>query len=213
MKKVLFFSLLLFLKCGGGKNEGKDITNTEKGEIFSDVECLTHKNCQWGKGCNGNSCGEPSDKGLGIAPLFSLPQLNPKSPTYEKNVKLEDYKGKVVFLHFVLASCGYCQYQVKYFRNIFGFLEKNGYKDIAFFLINIAGAEEVVEEMTKLTILPVLQDNYDENVFGKYGAKKDNVFIIDKLGYIREKYEDPKMPAMKDELTKRIIEIYEMSFF
>jgi len=64
-------------------------------------------------------------------------------------------------------------------------LVKAGTREVRILTINTAATAGSVMELGKGTTLPVLQDSYEANVWGVWGAGKDATWVLDRNGYIR----------------------------
>ena len=57
--------------------------------------------------------------------------------------------------------------------------------DVSLLIVNEAGYDSVVPELTEGVTLPVLQDTVEADVFTAYGATKWYVYLIDRAGIPR----------------------------
>lgn len=111
---------------------------------------------------------------------------------YGKQHKLEDYKGKIVFINFWATWCGYCVEELPYLEKI----SKNYSNDIV--VLGIAGPkskeapnnpdiskEKIIEFLNKKKVTyPVLFDETGKS-FKEYGIKFfPTSFVVGRDGYL-----------------------------
>ena len=67
-------------------------------------------------------------------------------------------------------------------------VDERGWPDGTVILINRAGAEDSVLELTENCALPVLQDTYDADVFEDWGASKWYLYFLKPAGELDRLY-------------------------
>jgi hypothetical protein len=71
-------------------------------------------------------------------------------------------------------------------------------------IINQAGTEDYLPELTEDCALPVLQDTAEDGVFGLYGAEKWYVYVIDRAGSLRYLHYSLDLPSEDSRLIEEI---------
>ncbi len=129
-----------------------------------------------------NCAGEKSGKGLGAAPDFVLKDLE------GKDVKLSDFKGKVMILDFWATWCPPCRKEIPHFKELY-----DKYKAQGLEIIGVALDQEGVSivkpfaESNKINYICLIGN---EKVVQDYGGIRGipTTFVIDKNGNIYKKY-------------------------
>jgi hypothetical protein len=90
---------------------------------------------------------------------------------------------------------------VVHLQNIVNDLAAQGLTDVRVLIINMPGADkpDQLDQMTKLTNLPVLQDDTTANVWLTYKATKDAMWILGRSGAIQAFH--PLLDLGKDAAT------------
>jgi thiol-disulfide isomerase/thioredoxin len=127
-----------------------------------------------------------------------------------KDVKLEDYKGKVVLLDVWATWCGPCRAMIPHEREL---VERM--KDKPFVLVSVSADDkkEALEKFLETEKMPWVHwwsDGSKNEVLTKYRVKAyPTLYVIDHTGVIRHKWlgkpEDEKIDAVIDELVKAAV--------
>ncbi|MBL6975931.1 MAG: redoxin domain-containing protein [Deltaproteobacteria bacterium] len=144
------------------------------------------KVCPWGQKC------DPGSRDCVIAATrwdmagdFGLEDHNLNSATHGQVVRLSDQAGGVTVVYFSLATCSFCLQQVKKLQDAIKTLDKNGYKDIGGLVIIHPQDDGQAMQMGQFVDLPLLQDHWENSVWGQYKADKDYTWVVDRYGYVR----------------------------
>lgn len=116
------------------------------------------------------------------APDFSLLDVSGKP------VSLSDFKGKVVLLNFWATWCNVCVEEMEGLNKLYRDMKDNGFLVIA---VSIDQSRNDVAKFVSSRRLefPVLLDPEKEVYFDKYAVfGLPTSFLIDKKGYIRDRY-------------------------
>lgn len=135
-----------------------------------------------------------------IAPDFVLKDIN------GKEVRLSDFRGKVVLLNFWATWCDVCINEMDSLNKAYQNMKEKGFVVVA---ISIDRSEKVVKEFARHKGLnfPVLMDPEKEVYFDKYAIfGLPTSFLIDKKGYIRERYIGEK-DWLSNAFTERVIKL------
>jgi peroxiredoxin len=131
-----------------------------------------------------------------VAPDFTLADLN------GNQVSLNDYKGKVVLLNFWGTWCGPCRREIPDFVKLTNKYKTDGLEIVGITLTS--GSAENIQKFAdkwkiNYTLLTDIEGNETQAVtafYGKVTGKPINgiptTFIIDRDGYIRERYVGPR---------------------
>lgn len=79
--------------------------------------------------------------------------------------------------------------------------------DVWMFIVNSAGREDGLPELTAGLTLPVLQDTTDADVFEAYGASQWYVYVIDRQGVPRYIHYTLDMPGENERLLTEVDEL------
>lgn len=141
---------------------------------------------------------QSSQNNKDIAPDFTLNDIN------GKEVKLSDYKGKIVILNFWTVWCKYCKLEMPDFNELNKELEKDN--EAVIITINVQESPETVKNyLSSNNInLKVLLDQ-DGSVAQAYGITGfPNTFIINKDGslytYIRQMTDKETLVKILDKI-------------
>jgi peroxiredoxin len=142
-----------------------------------------------------------------LAPDFTL------TDTHGKNVKLSDYRGKVVFLNFWTKNCGPCLKEMPSVAELAHMVADR--KDVAVLAVSTDDGPSDVLDVLKAILreeipFPVLFDpDGDKVVLAKYGTRLfPETWIIDKRGVIRARFDggrdwaSPAVVEMLDQLRE-----------
>lgn len=121
------------------------------------------------------------------APDFNLPGLN-------GNVKLSDYAGRVVILHFWTKTCKPCLEELPYVAK---FAEQiQGRKDVALITVTVDENREAIADVLQTVFgdkappFPIAFDPENTIVRAKYGTKLfPETWLVDPAGAIRARFD------------------------
>lgn len=111
------------------------------------------------------------------APHFTLKDLN------GKEVKLEDYRGKVIFLNFWATWCMPCREEIESMKTLYAEFKDRGFIILA---VNIKESTKKVKAFQKSYKMnfPILLDS-DGKVSSRYGVRLvPTTVLIDREGYL-----------------------------
>ena len=131
------------------------------------------------------------------APIFDLQTLD------DKNIKLEDLRGKPVVLSFWASWCSPCRYELPELNNLV-----SKYPNIQFIAVNVDKSSGPAKKFLQgITLdMPIVMDN-SALILGEYGViSMPTLFLIDskgtvqytKIGYSQEK----KLVELEEEILK-----------
>ncbi len=135
-----------------------------------------------------------------IAPEFTLADLDGNW------VSLKELKGKVVLLNFWGTWCGPCRREIPAFIKLTEKYKKDGLEIVGITLTS--GAPENIQSFSdkwgiNYTLLTDIEGNETQVVTAKYGQATGQringiptTFIIDREGYIRQRYVGPRSEAI-----------------
>lgn len=193
---VLILLLLLF-SCDktpqGSQESGANLGNTEEKQISEDTNGTVDDTDKTQTVEDETSQFTPEEEILGRlgfqlptedieAPDFSLLQISP--PNQEnKETKLSDFQGKMVFLNFWATWCPPCRKEMPSMEELWKDFKE---KDFVILAVNLneerAKVSSFLEEFGYT--FPVLLDSTGE-VGGTYGAQSiPTTYLIDKKGYV-----------------------------
>ena len=131
-----------------------------------------------------------------LAPDFTLADLK------GEKVSLSDLKGKVVLLNFWGTWCGPCKREIPDFVSLSKKHKKNGLEIIGVTLSS--GSPKKIQDFSEkwninYTLLTDINGNETQSVTARYGQVTSQpitgiptTFIIDRDGYIRQRYVGPR---------------------
>jgi peroxiredoxin len=131
-----------------------------------------------------------------LAPDFTLANLEGQS------ISLNDLKGKVVLLNFWGTWCGPCKREIPDFISLSNKHKKDGLEIIGVTLSS--GSPEKIQAFSEkwainYTLLTDIKGNETQSVTARYGQVTGQpitgiptTFIIDREGYIRQRYVGPR---------------------
>lgn len=111
------------------------------------------------------------------APHFTLKDLN------GEEVKLEDHRGKVIFLNFWATWCMPCRLEIESMKKLYTEFKDRGFIILA---VNIKESTKKVKAFQKEFKMnfPILLDS-DGKVFSRYGVRLvPMTYLIDREGYM-----------------------------
>ena len=120
----------------------------------------------------------PAPVKTGLAPDFTLPVVNANGLTGQK-ISLSSFRGKVVLLEFMLASCVHCQSVAPQLENLY---QQFGSQNVVF--ISIAGqgygesASDVSNFIKNYRSSWIYVYDSSNTVFSSYGVQATPMFFI-----------------------------------
>ena len=147
-------------------------------------------------GCGGKEAVKVTkgEKGLSVAPEFILADL------VGKEVKLSDFKKKVVILDFWATWCGPCKKEIPDFIELY-----DRYKEKGFEMVGISldrGGPEVVKvfaEKYGINYTLLMDDGKVQNEYGPI-QYIPTTFVLDKNGILRREWRGPKADGHAQEV-------------
>lgn len=144
------------------------------------------------------SCSTAGDRGSKKAPDFSLKSID------GRNIKLSDYKDKILILNFFATWCPPCRREIPDFVKFYKEYKSKGVEILG---VAIGSKEENVKELIKkfnINYPVAMSDGKIEKLFG--GIRfVPTTFIIDKKGNIIKK----KIGILKEKEIRSIVDEYE----
>jgi cytochrome c biogenesis protein CcmG/thiol:disulfide interchange protein DsbE len=121
------------------------------------------------------------------APDFQLPDLN------DKEVRLSDYRGKVVFLNFWATWCKPCREEMPSMEVLYKNFEKDGLVILAVSIDRVTTKKEIPPFVKSLNLtFPVLVDSWGQTDKRYKLMGVPETYIIDREGTLREKVIGPR---------------------
>ena len=121
------------------------------------------------------------------APDFQLPDLN------EKEIRLSDYRGKVVFLNFWATWCKPCREEMPSMQVLYKNFEKDGLVILAVSIDRVTTKKEIPPFVKGLNLtFPVLVDSWGQTDKRYKLMGVPETYIIDREGTLREKVIGPR---------------------
>jgi len=179
---IIILTAILFMGCDNGNAQQK--ANKIKKNHLNTVQKRVKKN---------------SNQDL-IAPDFTLADLNGNW------VSLSEFKGKVVLLNFWGTWCGPCRREIPDFIKLTEKYKKDGLEIVGITLTS--GSPERIQSFSdkwgiNYTLLTDIEGNETRVVTAEYGqvtGQRINgiptTFIIDREGYIRQRYVGPRSESI-----------------
>ncbi len=122
-----------------------------------------------------------------VAPDFLLPDLN------DKQLRLSDYRGKVVFLNFWATWCKPCREEMPSMEVLFKNFEKDGLVILAVSIDRVTTKKEIPPFVKGLNLtFPVLIDSWGQTDKRYKLMGVPETYIIDQQGILREKIIGPR---------------------
>ena len=180
--KIIILTAFVFMGCDNGNAQQK--ANKIKKNHLNTVQKRVKKN---------------SNQDL-IAPDFTLADLNGNW------VSLSEFKGKVVLLNFWGTWCGPCRREIPDFIKLTEKYKKDGLEIVGITLTS--GSPERIQSFSdkwgiNYTLLTDIEGNETRVVTAEYGqvtGQRINgiptTFIIDREGYIRQRYVGPRSESI-----------------
>lgn len=121
------------------------------------------------------------------APDFQLPDLD------EKEIRLSDYRGKVVFLNFWATWCKPCREEMPSMEVLYKNFEKDGLVILAVSIDRVTTKKEIPPFVKSLNLtFPVLVDSWGQTDKRYKLMGVPETYIIDREGTLREKVIGPR---------------------
>jgi peroxiredoxin len=121
------------------------------------------------------------------APDFQLPDLN------DKDIRLSDYRGKVVFLNFWATWCKPCREEMPSMEVLYKNFEKDGLVILAVSIDRVTTKKEIPPFVKGLNLtFPVLVDSWGQTDKRYKLMGVPETYIIDREGTLREKVIGPR---------------------
>jgi cytochrome c biogenesis protein CcmG, thiol:disulfide interchange protein DsbE len=121
------------------------------------------------------------------APDFQLPDLD------DKEIRLSDYRGKVVFLNFWATWCKPCREEMPSMEVLYKNFEKDGLVILAVSIDRVTTKKEIPPFVKSLNLtFPVLVDSWGQTDKRYKLMGVPETYIIDREGTLREKVIGPR---------------------
>lgn len=129
---------------------------------------------------------EPLTVGM-EAPDFNLPDLN------DREVRLSDYRGKVVFLNFWATWCKPCREEMPSMEVLYKNFEKDGLVVLAVSIDRVTTKKDIPPFVKSLNLtFPILVDSWGQTDKRYKLLGVPETYIIDRQGILREKVIGPR---------------------
>jgi len=130
-----------------------------------------------------------------VAPDFTLPDLN------EKDIRLSDFRGKVVFLNFWATWCKPCREEMPSMEILYKNFEKDGLVILAISIDRVTTKKDIPPFVKALNLtFPILIDSWGQTDKRYKLMGVPETYIIDQQGILREKVIGPRDWTMLDNL-------------
>src|SRR5436309_5922066 len=130
-----------------------------------------------------------------VAPDFKLPDLN------EKDIRLSDFRGKVVFLNFWATWCKPCREEMPSMEILYKNFEKDGLVILAISIDRVTTKKDIPPFVKALNLtFPILVDSWGQTDKRYKLMGVPETYIIDQQGVLREKVIGPRDWTMLDNL-------------
>lgn len=130
-----------------------------------------------------------------VAPDFNLPDLN------EKEIRLSDFRGKVVFLNFWATWCKPCREEMPSMEILYKNFEKDGLVILAISIDRVTTKKDIPPFVKALNLtFPILIDSWGQTDKRYKLMGVPETYIIDQQGVLREKVIGPRDWTMLDNL-------------
>ncbi|MGQ0810130.1 MAG: redoxin domain-containing protein [Nitrospiraceae bacterium] len=122
-----------------------------------------------------------------VAPDFKLPDLN------DKDLRLSDFRGKVVFLNFWATWCKPCREEMPSMEILYKNFEKDGLVILAVSIDRVTTKKDIPPFVKNLNLtFPVLVDSWGQTDKRYKLMGVPETYIIDQQGVLREKVIGPR---------------------
>jgi cytochrome c biogenesis protein CcmG/thiol:disulfide interchange protein DsbE len=129
------------------------------------------------------------------APDFALPNLE------DKNVRLSDYRGKVVFLNFWATWCKPCREEMPSMDVLYKNFEREGFVVLAVSIDRVTTKKDIPPFISSMNLtFPVLVDSWGQTDKRYKLMGVPETYIIDQHGILREKIIGPRDWTVLDNL-------------
>ncbi len=130
-----------------------------------------------------------------VAPDFNLPDLN------EKEIRLSDFRGKVVFLNFWATWCKPCREEMPSMEILYKNFEKDGLVILAISIDRVTTKKDIPPFVKALNLtFPILIDSWGQTDKRYKLMGVPETYIIDQQGILREKVIGPRDWTILDNL-------------
>jgi peroxiredoxin len=130
-----------------------------------------------------------------IAPDFELPDLG------DKQVRLSDYRGKVVFLNFWATWCKPCREEMPSMEVLYKNFERDGLVVLAVSIDRVTTKKDIPPFVKSLSLtFPILVDSWGQTDKRYKLMGVPETYIIDQQGVLREKIIGPRDWTLMDNL-------------
>ena len=130
-----------------------------------------------------------------VAPDFKLPDLN------EKDIRLSDFRGKVVFLNFWATWCKPCREEMPSMEILYKNFEKDGLVILAISIDRVTTKKDIPPFVKALNLtFPILVDSWGQTDKRYKLMGVPETYIIDQQGILREKVIGPRDWTMLENL-------------
>lgn len=121
--------------------------------------------------------------------IWELHDYQPLSCGYGKAYGYPDFAGKPIMVVFLAGWCSYCHGQASGLERMRLELKQAGHV-FNFAIVNMAGANSVENRQKLLdrTSIPLFQDTDFTDFAGRLKAHKDEMFLYDARGVLRETF-------------------------
>lgn len=130
-----------------------------------------------------------------VAPDFKLPDLE------DKQVRLSDFRGKVVFLNFWATWCKPCKEEMPSMEVLYKNFERDGLVVLAVSIDRVTTKKDIPPFVKSLNLtFPILVDSWGQTDKRYKLTGVPETYIIDQQGILREKIIGPRDWTILDNL-------------
>jgi thiol-disulfide isomerase/thioredoxin len=143
-------------------------------------------------------------------PDWVLEDVQPQSASFGQTYGLEAFKGKPVFVAFLVGWCGYCRAQA---LELEALRTDPMFSDMVFVIVHGASANTDADRSALLEVeegvprhgMIMFQDTDQVNAWGQHGGSKDDFYIYNAQGILSSYLEGGSMTNLATEPGKQLV--------